>query len=292
MCSKIILARDKEEEIASRWNPITREIFAALLESGAKSATDSLKGVVADWFDFIRIAGLQCAEYAQKTQIAVNEHEYPSGKRVVKAFLLTYWKFYNKKGNVMHVHPLNDDIRTFPKKMKGTYQIQKNGQNGQSITLVSDDDHPDICPVRAAYRIFLRAKCLGQSNSQPMAIFVNKHGDTKYLMGNKISDVLHSIARAVHPDLSEDEIKRLSLHSGQVWALVLLDEAGMNPDFMKSRLRWMGESYRLYLHDTLILQQKHVNTLKKDSEDQLRLLGRNCDILPNIVPEDNEMGEY
>ncbi len=231
-------------------------------------------------------------EYAQKTQIAVDEHKYLSGKHVVKAFLPTDWKFYNQKGNVMHVHPLNDEICTFSKKMKVTYWIQKNRQNGQSITLVSDDDHPDICPVRAAYRIFLQAKCLGQSNSQPMAIFVNKHGDTKYLMGNKISDVLHSIARAVHPDLSEDEIKRLSLHSGQVWALVLLDEAGMNPDFMKSRLHWMGESYRLYLRNTSILQQKHVDALKKDSKDLLQLLGRNRDILPNIVPEDNEMGEY
>ncbi len=111
-------------------------------------------------------------------------------------------------------------------------------------------------------------------------------------MGNKISDVLCSIARAVHPDLSEDKIKRISLHSGQVWALVLLDEAGMNPDFMKSRLHWMGESYRLYLRDTSILQQKHVDALKKDSNDLLRLLGRNRDILPNIVPEDNELGEY
>ena len=73
---------------------------------------------------------------------------------------------------------------------------------------------------------------------------------------------------------------------------MLLDEAGMNPDFMKSRLRWMGESYRLYLRNTSILQQKHVHALKKDSNDLLRLLGRNRDILPNIVPEDNEMGEY
>jgi hypothetical protein len=67
-----------------------------------------------------------------------------------------------------------------------------------------------------------------------MAVFVNKNGMTRYLTGKKISDVLHSIARAVHPDLSEDAIKRFSSHSGQVWALVLLDEAGMNPDFMKS----------------------------------------------------------
>ncbi len=54
----------------------------------------------------------------------------------------------------------------------------------------------------------------------------------------------------------------------------------------------MGESYRLYLRDTSVLQQKHVNALKKDSDNLLQLLGRNRDILPNIVPEDNEMGEY
>jgi hypothetical protein len=191
------------------------------------------------------------------------------GKCVVKAFLSTYWKFYNQKGNVMHVHPLNSDICTIPKKMKVTYQIQKNRQNGQSITLVSDDDHPDICPVCATYRIFLRAKRLGQSNSQPMAIFVNKQGNTKYLTGNKISDVLCSIARAVHPGLSEDEIKRFSLHSGRVWSLVILDKAGITPDFMKSHLQWMGESYRLYLHNTSILQRKHIDALKKDSNNLL-----------------------
>ncbi len=73
---------------------------------------------------------------------------------------------------------------------------------------------------------------------------------------------------------------------------MLLGEAAMSPDFMKSRLHWMGESYRLYLRDTSVLQQKHINALKKDSSELLRLLGRNRDILPNIVPEDNEMGEY
>jgi hypothetical protein len=61
------------------------------------------------------------------------------------------------------------------------------------------------------------------------------------------------IARTVYPDIPEDEIKRFPPHLGIVWALVLLDEAGTTPDFMKSHLRWMGESYRLYLRDTSIL---------------------------------------
>ena len=125
-----------------------------------------------------------------------------------------------------------------------------------------------------------------------MGLFVNKFGITKYLTGNKIVDTLRFAARTAHPDMPEDELKRFSSHSGRVWALVLLDEAGMTPDFMKSRLRWMGDSYRLYLQDTSILQQKHVEALKKDSNEIQRLLGRNRDILPNIVPVDDEMGDY
>ncbi len=54
----------------------------------------------------------------------------------------------------------------------------------------------------------------------------------------------------------------------------------------------MGESYRLYLHDTSILQQKHVNVLCKESDKVMRLFGSNRDILPNIVPVDDEMGQY
>ncbi len=54
----------------------------------------------------------------------------------------------------------------------------------------------------------------------------------------------------------------------------------------------MGESYNLYLRDTSILQHKHVNALRKESDEVMQLLGRNRNILPNIVPVDDEIGEY
>ena len=262
------------------------------LELAKKNPLNSIEAVVADWFIFIRITGLHCAEYAQKTQSTFDEHEYPSGKRVIKAFIPTDWKFYDSSGAIIRIHTLKGDLQEFPKKVKVTFRIQKNRQNGQSITLVADDDHPDICPVQAAYRIFLRSKRLGQSDSEPMGVFVNKFGITRYLTGNKIQEVLRSIVSVVHPDLTEDEIKRFSSHSGRVWALVLLDEAGMSPVFMTSRLRWMGDSYKLYLRDTSVLQQQHVDALSKESDEVTRLLGSNRDILPNIVPLDDEMGEY
>jgi hypothetical protein len=71
-----------------------------------------------------------------------------------------------------------------------TFWIKKNRQNGQSIALVADDDHKDICPVRAAYPIYLRTKQLGQSDTEPKGVFVNKFGIKRYLTGNKIAEVL------------------------------------------------------------------------------------------------------
>jgi hypothetical protein len=98
MCYKIILAQEREENIARKRSPISQEMFTALLDQAKELSADSLETVLADWFTPIRITGLRCAEYAQKTQSAFDEHEYPSGKRSVKAFVPSDWKFYNSEG--------------------------------------------------------------------------------------------------------------------------------------------------------------------------------------------------
>jgi hypothetical protein len=97
---------------------------------------------------------------------------------------------------------------------------------------MSDDDHPEICPVSAAYRIFFQAIELGQTDSQPMAIFKNQLGETKYLTGNKIAELLQSLARLTHPDMPLDKISRFSSYLGRVWAVALLDKAGKLPYFI------------------------------------------------------------
>ncbi len=85
---------------------------------------------------------------------------------------------------------------------------------------------------------------------------------------------------------------RFSSHSGRVWAIVLLHKAGMNPDFIKSQLHWMGDSYRLYLLDTATLQRKHITALDKASEEFVTLFGENQTTLPDFVPLEDNMGQY
>jgi hypothetical protein len=67
-----------------------------------------------------------------------------------------------------------------------------------------------------------------------MGVYLNHEGIVKYITGNKIAELLQSIAKHCHPDFTRDKISRFSSHSGRVWAVVLLDKAGMNSDFIKS----------------------------------------------------------
>ncbi len=231
---------------------------------------------------------MRVAEYAQRYQTKVDVHEYPSGKRVTKAFIANDWKFYDKKGRIIDASCPTSK----PTKVKVTFRIQKNRRNGQSVTIIADDSHPEICLVRAAQRIIVQAKRLGQLDHEPLAVFLNHQNQKKYLTGSKIAEILQATASLVHPDLTKDKISRLSLHSGRVWALVLLDEAGMSPEFIQFRLLWLGASYRLYLQDTSVIQNKHISALNKAPNKIIQLLGKNCTILPSDVPIDEGMGEY
>jgi hypothetical protein len=130
MCSKIILAREREENVARQRNPITREIYSALLDLAKESDINSLESVVADWFTLIRITGLRCSEYAQKSQPEVDEYKYPSGKCVMKAFIWNDWRFYNSKGRTIKIHNLKSKPQEFLSKLKITFWIQKNRKNG------------------------------------------------------------------------------------------------------------------------------------------------------------------
>ena len=115
----------------------------------------------------------------------------------------------------------------------------------------------------------------------------------RYPTTNKITEVFQSaVTKTCHPDLTRDENMCFSSHSIRVWAVVLLDEAGMNPDFIKSRLRWMGDSYRLYLQDTAILQTKHITALECSSYDFMVLFGENRMTLSDIVPVDDAIVSY
>jgi hypothetical protein len=197
MCLTIILARETEENIARQQSTITQEMYSTMLDLANKSPIISLETIVEDWFTLIRC----CAEYAQKTQSAIDKNEYPFGKHAVKAFIPTDWEFYNSKGSLICIHTLNSKLWEFQVKLKMTFRIQKNKQNSQSITMVAGSSHLKICPVQAAYRILIQAKRLNQPDSESM----------QYLSTNSVSNIPYR-----HQDFRCSTFQRKSSSSGSV----------------------------------------------------------------------------
>ena len=277
MTSILVTNMMREEEIARQRAPLDNEIFAQLRKSArASKCDDSAQSLLFDIVALGRYIGPRLSEYAQTTQDKIDYHTYPSGHQVIKAFIGDDFVFYDSKKRVLT--DLTSDTVRKACTVKVTWRIQKNRQNGQSLTLAADVDHPEICPVRSALRITMRAQRLGQPRDLPVGVYKSKRGKILYLTGNKIAELLRAAVREIRPDTGKEELKRYSAHSLRVWACVLLDEAGKSPEYIKKRLRWLGDSFRMYLRDTSVIQHQHVDALRAASQEVLELI--------SALPED------
>jgi hypothetical protein len=106
----------------------------------------------------------------------------------------------------------------------------------------------------------------------PIAEYKTKKGKVIYLTGNKIAELLWKAVKKVRPDTTPDELKRYSAHSLRLLACLLLDEVGKLPDYIKKRLRWLGNSFRMFLRGTAIIQQQHVDVLLAALQEVMDLI--------------------
>ena len=144
--------------------------------------------------------------------------------------------------------------------------------------------------------MILRARRLGQPEDMPVAWYSYKE-QLVYLTGKRIANLFRKAVKAIHPKKSKADLKQYSAHLLRVWACVLLDEAGMFPEFIMSCLCWMGNSFRMYLRDTGIIQEKHCNILRAVSQEVIDLISGSSVNIPDlaglsIVKVDNTMGNY
>jgi hypothetical protein len=126
--------------------------------------------------------------------------------------------------------------------------------------------------MHSTMQLVLQAKGLNQPDDMPIAVYKTKKGKEIYLTGNKIAKLLRKAVKEVQPDTTSAELKRYSAHSLRVWACVLLDKAGKLPDYIKKRLQWLGDSFRMYLRDTAIIQNQHVDALLAALQEVMDLI--------------------
>jgi hypothetical protein len=131
----------------------------------------------------------------------------------------------------------------------------------------------------------------------PVVVYKTKKGKVIYFTCNKIAELLRKAAKEVRPDTTPEELKRYSAHSLRVWACVLLDKAGKLLDYIKKRLRWLGDSFMMYLRDTAIIQHQHVDALLVASQevmDPIPALPKDVIALSTMTEgmDDPDMHEY
>jgi hypothetical protein len=260
----------KEEDIARQRSPLDSAIFAKLLrKSNVSCSLDSEQRTLFDLVILGRYIGPCVSKYGQTTDKNLDYHVYPSRKKVIKAFTANNFRFFDK--NSQAITELSDDSINRVDRVCITWRIQKNCQNNQTVTLLSDKANTAICPVLDALRLVLRARRLSQPDLMPVACYLKKDA-LAYITGSRIAVLFRAAARAVRPTISKEEEQRYSAHSLQVWACVLLDEVDKSPDYIKKRLRWMGDSFRMYLHDMRVIQDQHRKALRASSEEVMDLV--------------------
>jgi hypothetical protein len=88
----------REEDIARQRAPLDNKIFAKLHQTAiARKCKDSVSDLLFDVVVLGRYIGPCLREYAQTTQDKVDHHTYPSGKMVIKAFIINNFIFYDEK---------------------------------------------------------------------------------------------------------------------------------------------------------------------------------------------------
>jgi hypothetical protein len=129
----------REEDNARQRALLDNKIFAKLHRMAiARKCKDSVSDLLFDVVALGCYIGPRLSKYAQTTQEKVDHHTYPSGKMVIKAFIANNFIFYDEKKHV--VKDSNKDSLQRASFVKITCRIQKNRQNGQSITLAAEID--------------------------------------------------------------------------------------------------------------------------------------------------------
>ena len=241
---------------------MTPEFISELVRNAEESnEPDGFPKVLLDWALLSRYTGFRLCEYGQRTQKKRSYHVHPlkPTKPIMKAFCRNDFVFFDKSGR-----RITDLIRDgdLIYSVEITWRAQKNRRNGQKIKWTRDIENPLLCPVCAAISIILRSIRFGCCpNADPLGFYI-KHTKKKrsiiFITGNIVGVYLKECAQRVYPDITKKELSQFSAHMFRVTACVLLQHAGKNADYIKTRLRWESKAYRCYLPNTDILAQQHV----------------------------------
>ena len=248
------------ERVPNRRTHFTPEFLNELIRRGQQDADGlGFAASIMDWSLLGRFTGHRLGEFAQENQVDISYHNAPRNRRFLKASSRSCFVFKDRRGRRIK-DPVKNKHNIYAVTI--TWLVQKNRRNGQKITWLVTGTR--LCPVMAALRIYDRSIRLGLKENEPMGAFFEKK-KRRWLTGARIRTHFHSIAKHVYPDITKDELSQFSAHMIRVSAAVLLQVADKPGHFIQKRLRWEGDSYRVYLRNSDALAKAH-NSAAADSE--------------------------
>ena len=273
----ILAEASRWEKVPNRREPLTWQMVHWVQQKAAQEESmgkqDNIYSVLTNWFTMGMQAGFRKSEWAQDSGLLKSSKEV--AKNVdgsSKAFTLADFTFKGARGGSIP--------RLFPSSLNRaamvdiTWRFQKNKDNGQAITYAKDSNSPGDCFIAAAIAVVRRALRLKVAQDKPVAVYATHtktSGDWEadkihYVTDIEINKVLKEAAKAAHGITDPKDLQKYTSHSIRVGACVLLHVSGKSPDFIKFRLRWRSDSFRMYLRNLPALALQHVEAIQQAQE--------------------------
>ena len=141
----IVHKLEREENVSCQRKPLDNKIHAQLITQANGSGVNSLEASVAEVVTTGKVTGWRASKHSQTKFSAVDYHEYPNKKLVIKAINGLDIIFSDEDSKIFQVKKKSDLKRIHAVVI--TWRHQKNRQNGQKIRLLVDRDHPVVCPA-------------------------------------------------------------------------------------------------------------------------------------------------
>ena len=264
----MLTAQEKFERIPAKRNPLTHAMCVKMCELARDADPLGFRATAWNWTALGRYGGFRAQEFGMDSPKKVKHYVLPDGTLVVRAFTQRNFKCYDVEGtrlsdalalaNRAQVHATGQE-----------YDVQKNRQNGEEITVarLAPNDALDagpmttkeLCGVENTLEIKTRAIMLGYSEPEdPLCVYQDeKSEDVLFLTGTKMTEYYRFILKLVQPSVTDEELSLISTHSLRVYACVLLHEAGKDGPYIKIRLRWLSDCYVVYLRNTDTIRLQH-----------------------------------
>ena len=257
---------DKEPQRRAR---LPDKVIDKLSELSNEGSCHGARRVIWLWTAEGRLGGFRQQEYAQDTKTTKKYYTPPNGARILRAFIVKDFIFYNTDG-MMIMLPTTRAERKKVRALGTHFKVQKNRRNGQIIKHGRNAQFPKYCAVEIGMELVDNARALGQTDDDPLGVFQDEDGSTKYVTGDMVTDWLRFVARLVFPAISDAELSLILTHSIRVTAAVLLHEAGKDGTYIKLRLRWDSEAYNVYLRNSDIIVEQHTEALNSLESSRLQ----------------------